>query len=75
MRGTGVRQGHVDPVCGRKLAKTGAEASAEYKRRRYFFCSEKCRHAFERQTEWFRLHELAKAGALMTPGRVRWGLA
>jgi YHS domain-containing protein len=65
----------VDPVCGRKLAKTGAEASAEYKRRRYFFCSEKCRHAFERQTEWFRLHELAKAGALMTPGRVRWGLA
>lgn len=75
MRGTGTKQGHVDPVCGRRLDNAGTGSSAEYKRRRYFFCSEKCRHAFERQTERFRLHELARAGALLSPGRVRWGLA
>lgn len=64
-----------DPVCGRKVDVMGAATTAEYKRRKYFFCSERCRHTFERQTERFRLTELAKAGALMTPGRVRWGTA
>lgn len=64
-----------DPVCGKKLEVGSAAASAEYKQKKYFFCSERCRHAFERQTERFRLNELAKAGALMTPGRVRWGMA
>ena len=49
--------------------------SVEYKKRRYYFCSEKCRHAFEARTEKFRLNELARAGALLSPGRVRWGLA
>lgn len=64
-----------DPVCGRRVDVLGASTSAEYKRRKYFFCSERCRNTFERQTERFRLAELAKAGALLTPGRVRWGTA
>ncbi|GMU03706.1 hypothetical protein KH5H1_78290 [Corallococcus caeni] len=66
---------HWDPVCGRHLEAPEGHPSSEYKKRRYFFCSEGCRTAFERQAERFRLNELARAGALMSPGRVRWGLA
>ncbi|MCY1041310.1 YHS domain-containing protein [Corallococcus sp. bb12-1] len=66
---------HWDPVCGRQLEAPEGHPSSEYKKRRYFFCSEGCRTAFERQAERFRLNELARAGALMSPGRVRWGLA
>lgn len=65
----------VDPVCGRPLSNEHGQASTEYKRRRYHFCSERCREQFLRQTERFRLRELARSGALMTPGKVRWGLA
>jgi len=65
----------IDPVCGRKLPPDSAQASTEYKRRRYHFCSDHCRELFLRQTERFRLRELARSGALLTPGRVRWGLA
>lgn len=66
---------HWDPVCGKQLETPEGQPSSEYKKRRYFFCSERCRHAFERQAERFRLNELARVGALMSPGRVRWGLA
>ena len=66
---------HWDPVCGRHLEAPAEHPSSEYKQRRYFFCSEGCRTAFERQAERFRLNELARAGALMSTGRVRWGLA
>ncbi|HZI12720.1 MAG TPA: YHS domain-containing protein [Myxococcus sp.] len=71
----GTKAQHLDPVCGKELATPEGFPSAEYKKRRYFFCSERCRHAFERQAERFRLNELARVGALMSPGRVRWGLA
>ena len=65
----------VDPICGRKLADGDSSVATEYKRRKYFFCSEACRNAFHERTEKFRLKELAQAGALLTPGKVRWGLA
>lgn len=72
----GVYAGHqLDPVCGRRVPGGEGAPSTEYKKRRYFFCSEKCQCAFERQTERFRVSDLARAGALLTPGRVRWGLA
>lgn len=71
----GVQKRQLDPVCGRPLDKLEGQPTSEYKKRRYFFCSERCRSAFERQTERFRMNDLARAGALMTPGRVRWGLA
>jgi YHS domain-containing protein len=71
-----VAKRQLDPVCGKQLEGTAeGRPSTEYKKRRYFFCSEGCRHAFERQTERFRMNDLARAGALMTPGRVRWGIA
>jgi YHS domain-containing protein len=71
----GVQSRHLDPVCGRNLEEPETQPSTEYKKRRYFFCSERCRSAFEKQAERFRLTELAKAGALLSPGRVRWGIS
>jgi len=63
----------LDPICGRKVS--GSNPFAEYKQRKYYFCSEGCRSQFQARTERFRLTELAKAGALLTPGKVRWGLS
>ncbi len=64
-----------DPICGKKVDGSQSTPTAEYKKKRYFFCSDRCRHAFEREAERLRVHELAKAGALMSKGRVRWGVA
>ncbi len=79
MAGEGVgSSGRIfDPICGKKIeaAANQVKLTAEYKKRRYFFCSEKCRHTFEQQAERFRLNELARAGALFTPKQVRWWLA
>jgi YHS domain-containing protein len=63
-----------DPVCGRRLEHQWDHLSAEYKKRRYYFCSEACKLAFRQQTERFRMGELARAGALFSRGKVRWGL-
>lgn len=68
-------RGPYDPVCGRALNVEMLQHSMEYKKRRYYFCSAKCRHAFEARTERFRITELMRAGALFTPSRVRWGVA
>ena len=74
MKGT-TQKRQLDPVCGKHLEAPEGRPSTEYKKRRYFFCSERCRSAFERQAERFRMNDLARAGALLTPGRVRWGIA
>lgn len=64
-----------DPICGKKLEPGGGTPSAEYKKRRYFFCSSGCHAEFEKAAERVKLHEAARAGALLNRGRVRWGLA
>ena len=69
------RKQQRDPVCGKPLEAPEGRPSMEYKQRRYFFCSERCRAAFEQRAERFRMNDLARAGALLTPGRVRWGSA
>ena len=74
--GKSAAEGSFDPICGRKL--TGEQAgpySSEYKKRTYYFCSERCRAAFDRHAEKLRLNEMAKVGSLLSPGRVSWGLA
>lgn len=72
--GAGVKNTY-DPICGKPIADDAEDLpSAEYKKRRYRFCSETCRRAFQSQTVKFRMNELARAGALLTPGKVRWGL-
>jgi YHS domain-containing protein len=63
-----------DPICGREV-DTGAAASTEYKKRRYYFCSRRCRAGFERQAERIHCGELARLGTLFTPSKARWGVA
>jgi YHS domain-containing protein len=65
---------HLDPICGKRIADGTSKSTADYKQRRYYFCSEGCKHLFAERTERFRLNELARAGALLTPGKVRWGI-
>ena len=64
-----------DPICGVPVEGSDRTPSSEYKKRRYFFCSDKCKHEFERAAERIRMQEAARAGALFTHGKVRWGLA
>jgi YHS domain-containing protein len=64
-----------DPICGVPVESSDATPSSEYKKRRYFFCSQKCKHEFERAAERIRMQEAARAGALFSHGKVKWGLA
>ncbi|MFO7156058.1 MAG: YHS domain-containing protein [Pseudomonadota bacterium] len=66
---------HVDPICGKQLPDSEGAPSVEYRRRRYYFCSPTCRAAFLKRTERARIRELARVGALLSDGKVRWGLA
>ena len=63
-----------DPICGKRVDPADA-GGVEYKRRTYFFCSERCKERFERQAERHRIHDLARMGALFAGQKVRWGLA
>ena len=64
-----------DPICGVPVDSRHWTPSSEYKKRRYFFCSDRCKHEFERAAERIHMQEAARAGALFTRGKVRWGLA
>jgi YHS domain-containing protein len=57
-----------DPVCGRHMDEERALLSAEYKGRRYLFCSERCRMLFALRPDSFAVEEdrLEEAEA---PGR------
>ena len=63
-----------DPICGRRVDPAGAQA-VEYKKRKYFFCSERCKERFEHQAERSRVQDLARMGALFANQKVRWGVA
>jgi YHS domain-containing protein len=63
-----------DPICGKRVDQVGAEM-AEYKRKKYFFCSSHCRARFQQHAERIRLHDLAKMGVLFAKSKTRWGLA
>jgi YHS domain-containing protein len=64
-----------DPICGKKVQAGDTSPHTEYKRRKYYFCSSRCKASFEREAERIRLHELMRVGALLTTGKVRWGMA
>lgn len=66
---------HFDPICGKRVSGPVSPFTSEYKKRAYYFCSERCRTAFEGHKERLRLGELARAGALLSSGKVFWGLA
>jgi Cu+-exporting ATPase len=42
-----------DPVCGMPVDPKTAPATAEYKGKTYYFCSLRCKEAFEREPERF----------------------
>jgi YHS domain-containing protein len=64
----------IDPICGKPVADDEAE-SLEYKRKTYFFCSQRCRGRFERHAERIHVSELAKMGALFAERKPHWGVA
>ena len=64
----------IDPVCGRPVLEEDGR-SVEYKRRTYWFCSDRCRGRFERQAERIHVGELAKLGALFSEAKAHWGVA
>ena len=64
-----------DPICGRQVSPMRTTPTTEYKKRAYYFCSQTCCSEFQRTAERVRLNDAAKAGALLTMGKVRWGLA
>ncbi len=64
-----------DPICGRKVTPAADTPTSEYRRRKYFFCSQTCRAEFDHAAERVKWQEAARAGALLTRGRVRWGMA
>jgi YHS domain-containing protein len=64
----------IDPVCGCPVAETSAETS-EYRSRRYYFCSRRCRRRFEDHSEQMHAAELARLGVLFGRPGARWGLA
>jgi YHS domain-containing protein len=64
----------IDPVCGRTVAEASAETS-EYRSRRYFFCSKRCRRRFEGHSERMHAAEMARLGALFGRRKEPWGMA
>lgn len=41
----------TDPVCGMDIDPSAAAAQLEYRGRRFYFCAERCRQAFEQDPE------------------------
>ncbi len=64
----------LDPICGSPVVEQDAP-SMEYRERKYFFCSERCRARFAKQAERMRMSELARMGGLFAARKVRWGIA
>jgi YHS domain-containing protein len=67
--------GSYDPICGLRVEQGTSAHSSEYKKKRYWFCSDRCKREFDRAAARIRMQEAARAGALFTAGKVRWGLA
>ncbi|MGH9868084.1 MAG: YHS domain-containing protein [Candidatus Polarisedimenticolia bacterium] len=48
---------HVDPVCGMAVREDADARRTEYAGRTYYFCSESCRAAFEKEPERFAVEK------------------
>ncbi|MEM0020696.1 MAG: YHS domain-containing protein [Fervidicoccaceae archaeon] len=46
----------TDPVCGMKVDTSKTKHKTIYKGRTYYFCSERCRKAFEEKPEYYLEH-------------------
>ena len=41
----------IDPVCGMQVDEENAAGTSEYKGKRYYFCAEGCKVAFDKDPE------------------------
>ncbi len=64
----------IDPICGKPVVEEDGP-SIEYRRRTYYFCSDRCRGRFERHAERIHVSELAKMGRLFSETKAHWGVA
>jgi YHS domain-containing protein len=64
----------IDPVCGKAVVEEDGP-SIEYKRRTYYFCSERCRGRFAHQADRIHVAELARIGRLFSDAKAHWGVA
>lgn len=42
---------HIDPICGMEVEERPGAITYEYKGKMYYFCSNGCRRAFEKDPE------------------------
>jgi len=42
---------HLDPVCGMTVEESPSAITYDYKGTKYFFCSQGCRRAFEKEPD------------------------
>ena len=53
----------VDPVCGMKVKRAGAEHTSEHDNRLHYFCSAACRMTFDVEPERYLVPGPAEAGS------------
>ena len=41
----------IDPVCKMEVEESGAAATSEYKKKKYYFCAVGCKKAFDQNPE------------------------
>ncbi|MGC9115235.1 MAG: YHS domain-containing protein [Fervidicoccaceae archaeon] len=46
----------MDPVCGMRVDKSKAKFKVIYKGKIYYFCSDHCRKAFEKEPDFYIEH-------------------
>ena len=64
-----------DPICRRALRPAQDTPTAVFKQRTFHFCSDDCRQRFDAWVVRTTARESARAGTLLCPGKVRWGIA
>lgn len=52
----------TDPVCKMEIDKQDAATQAEHQGNKYFFCSEDCKEAFDKEPEKYAEKKLKKTG-------------
>lgn len=57
----------IDPVCGMTIEDANAKGAAEYKGKKYYFCSKNCKEDFDRNPEKYISKKAGQAPLMMMP--------
>jgi YHS domain-containing protein len=52
----------IDPVCKRQVEEKTAAGKSEYRGKPYYFCSDQCKQAFDRNPERYVNEKVRTAG-------------